>query len=145
MRTYLACAVVGSLCAGGLPAHGADSQPVRVGIASVISDISIFIADKKGYFRDEGLTVTITPFTSGANMVAPLGAARPHVFVKRKQPAVWQVYAKGEALENPSTWRCGTGAPIGARWLRTPGRWRLGFMIPPRNRRCRKLRHGTRF
>ena len=76
MRTYLASAVVGSLCAGGLPAHGADSQPVRVGIASVISDISIFIADKKGYFRDEGLTVTITPFTSGANMVAPLGAGQ---------------------------------------------------------------------
>jgi NitT/TauT family transport system substrate-binding protein len=75
MRTYLACAVVCGLSAGVLPAH-AQMQPVRVGIASVISDVSIFIAEKKGYFADEGLTITITPFTSGANMVAPLGAGQ---------------------------------------------------------------------
>jgi len=76
MKTFLVCAIVGTLGAGMLSAHGAESQPVRVCIASVISDVAIFIADKKGYFRDEGLTVTITPFTSGANMVAPLGAGQ---------------------------------------------------------------------
>jgi len=71
MRTALACAILG-LCAAAAPAH-AQSHPVRVGIANVVSDGSIFIADRKGYFKDEGLSVEITPFTSGANMVAPLG------------------------------------------------------------------------
>jgi hypothetical protein len=72
---------------------------------------------------------------------APLGA-RLHVFVKGKQPAVPQVSAEGDSAGGASRWRCGTGAPIGARWLRTPGRWRIGLMILPRNKRCRKLRLG---
>jgi len=76
MNIHLACVMAVVLGAGLAPVQGADSQPVRVGIANVVSDGAIFIADKKGYFRDEGLAVTITPFTSGANMVAPLGAGQ---------------------------------------------------------------------
>jgi NitT/TauT family transport system substrate-binding protein len=49
---------------------------VRVGTTNVISDIGFFIADKKGYFRDEGLVVTFTPFISAAKMIAPLGVGQ---------------------------------------------------------------------
>jgi NitT/TauT family transport system substrate-binding protein len=49
---------------------------VRVGTTNVISDIGFFIADKKGYFRDEGLAVTFTPFNSAAKMIAPLGVGQ---------------------------------------------------------------------
>lgn len=72
MRSRLAAAAV-ALSWSLLAISSAGAQPVRIGIANAISDVSIFIADKKGYFRDEGLTVVITGFASGANMVAPLG------------------------------------------------------------------------
>jgi NitT/TauT family transport system substrate-binding protein len=46
---------------------------VTVGAASTTSDAPIYIADKKGYFRDEGLAAKVTNFCSAADMVAPLG------------------------------------------------------------------------
>ena len=49
---------------------------IRVGTASVSSDAGFFIADKKGYFKQEGLAVTFTTFNSAAKMIAPLGAGQ---------------------------------------------------------------------
>jgi NitT/TauT family transport system substrate-binding protein len=76
MRSLLTCAVGVVLGAAIVSARAAEPQPVRVGIASTVSDGAILIADRMGYFHDEGLTIKITPFTSGANMVAPLGAGQ---------------------------------------------------------------------
>lgn len=59
-----------------LPAVADPLQTVRVGIVGVISDAGIVIADAKGYFRDEGLSVSLVSFSSGAYMVAPLGAGQ---------------------------------------------------------------------
>ena len=42
--------------------------------AQTITDAPIFIADKKRYFQEEGLAVSMPQFASAANMVAPLGA-----------------------------------------------------------------------
>jgi NitT/TauT family transport system substrate-binding protein len=53
--------------------HAADPLAVTVGATSSTSDAPIYIADKKGYFNDEGLTVTVSNFRSAADMVAPLG------------------------------------------------------------------------
>jgi len=52
---------------------------VGVGMTNVSSDASFFIADKKGYFRDEGIAVTMTPFASAAKMIAPLGTGQLEV------------------------------------------------------------------
>ena len=57
-----------------LPAGAADL--VTVGTASTTSDAPIYIADKKGYFRDEGLEVKVTNFRSAADMVAPLATGQ---------------------------------------------------------------------
>jgi NitT/TauT family transport system substrate-binding protein len=65
-----ACAVL-AFCGAA-----AAQAPIRVGTLGAISDAPIFIADKKGYFKDEGLTVTMTTFNSAAVMVAPLGAGQ---------------------------------------------------------------------
>jgi NitT/TauT family transport system substrate-binding protein len=46
---------------------------VQVGIARTISDSGYYIADKKGYFRAEGIKVSLVPFNSAAQMMAPLG------------------------------------------------------------------------
>jgi NitT/TauT family transport system substrate-binding protein len=54
----------------------AAQTPVNVGITDSSSDVGFFIADKKGYFRNEGLTTTMTPFASAAKMIAPLGTGQ---------------------------------------------------------------------
>jgi NitT/TauT family transport system substrate-binding protein len=72
----VSAAVLGILVSS--PASAASSAPVtvRVGTASVASDVGFFIADKKGYFKEEGLTVTFTTFNSAAKMIAPLGTGQ---------------------------------------------------------------------
>ena len=63
-----------ALSATSLLAQAADPVALRVGVTSASSDVAFFIADKKGYFKDENLSVTFTAFDSAAKMVAPLGA-----------------------------------------------------------------------
>jgi NitT/TauT family transport system substrate-binding protein len=53
------------------PAQAADQ--VRIGIARTLSDSGYYIADALGFFRDEGIGVTLTGFKSAAQMIAPLG------------------------------------------------------------------------
>src|SRR3984957_16599312 len=54
-------------------AHSAEPLTVTVGATSTTSDAPIYIADKLGYFSDEGLNVTVSNFRSASDMVAPLG------------------------------------------------------------------------
>ena len=49
------------------------AQEIKVGITSASSDSPFFIADKRGYFKAEGLTVDFVRFDSAAKMMAPLG------------------------------------------------------------------------
>lgn len=48
-------------------------EQVKVGITNVATDAGVFIADKKGYFRDEGIALATTTFASAAKMIVPLG------------------------------------------------------------------------
>ncbi len=68
----------GLVAAAGLLALSlpAQAQKVRVGLVGTGSDIGIFIADRKGYFKAEGLEVEMISFTTAAKMIAPLGAGQ---------------------------------------------------------------------
>jgi NitT/TauT family transport system substrate-binding protein len=58
-------------------ASGAFAQTkVRVGNVNTVSDVPIYIADKKGYFKQEGLDVEFISFNTAARMIAPLGAGQ---------------------------------------------------------------------
>jgi ABC-type nitrate/sulfonate/bicarbonate transport system substrate-binding protein len=76
-RSHLiaASAALGVALCVGEPAQ-AQLKTVNVGIANTSSDIGFFIADKKGYFKEQGIEVKTTPFASAALMVAPLGAGQ---------------------------------------------------------------------
>ncbi|MBN9081207.1 MAG: hypothetical protein BGP04_23275 [Rhizobiales bacterium 62-17] len=59
------------LAVSALPAQA--QSKVKVGNVNTVSDISIYIADKKGYFKAEGLDIEFVGFSSAARMIAPLG------------------------------------------------------------------------
>lgn len=73
----------------------ADLVAVRVGIVNASSDVGFFIADKKGYFRQEGISVSFTEFDSGARMVAPLGAGQLDVGAGSVSAGLYNAVARG--------------------------------------------------
>src|SRR5947199_7161629 len=58
-------------CVFAAPVAAADL--VKIGISRTLSDAGYYIADAEGFFRDEGIDVSITGFNSAAQMIAPLG------------------------------------------------------------------------
>ena len=74
-----AAAPVASPAATTNPTTAASATPtpapvtVKFGQVGTISDAAIFIADAKGYFKDQGITLDLQTFQSAANMTAPLG------------------------------------------------------------------------
>ena len=89
-------AIVLALLAGATTfAAAADKVAVRVGIVNASSDIGFFIADRKGYFRDEDLEVTLTPFDSAAKMIAPLGAGQLDVGGGSPSAALYNAVGRG--------------------------------------------------
>ena len=62
-----------AVIACGSGAKAKDPDQVQVGIARTMSDAGYYIADAMGYFHDENLAVTLIPFKSAAQMIAPLG------------------------------------------------------------------------
>ena len=69
--------------------------PVRVGITSSASDVSLFIAHKRGYFREEGLDVTFITFDSAARMIAPYVAGDLDVGTGATSAAFYNAVGRG--------------------------------------------------
>ena len=59
-----------------MPAIAQSLAELNIGSANSASDVSIFLADKKGWFKEERIAIKTTAFNSAANMVAPLGAGQ---------------------------------------------------------------------
>jgi NitT/TauT family transport system substrate-binding protein len=72
VRGFVALCAVFGLAAGS--AHAADK--VSVGIANTLNDVTLYIAQSRGFFRDENLDVEILVLDSGAKMIAPLGTGQ---------------------------------------------------------------------
>jgi NitT/TauT family transport system substrate-binding protein len=78
MRTRAwACAAVGAVlavslmsgCTGSKPAEteeGLEKADIKVAVLSIVDDSPLFLAQKYGYFRQEGLTVTPVTVANGA-------------------------------------------------------------------------------
>jgi NitT/TauT family transport system substrate-binding protein len=76
--TLLALIVVG--CGGG---SGASASPgvqqvtkLNIGVVGGISDAAVYIANDKGWFKEQGIEIATTRFDSAAQMVAPLGTGQ---------------------------------------------------------------------
>ena len=72
------------ICGGGLivaalaltisAASAADK--ISIGVVDAASDVALFIAQERGYYKDEGLEASFVEFDSGAKMPASLGAGQ---------------------------------------------------------------------
>ena len=83
------------VCASLAPPANAAAQAITVGATSSTSDAPIFIADKKGYFREEGLEVKVVNFRSAADMVAPLGAGQLEAGAGSASAGLYNAVARG--------------------------------------------------
>lgn len=57
-----------ALCAAGVAA-AQPLTPVNVGMTGTTTDVGLYVADKKGYFRDEGIDARLNIFDSAARMI----------------------------------------------------------------------------
>jgi NitT/TauT family transport system substrate-binding protein len=76
-------------------ALGASAAPIRVGTTNSSSDAPLFIAQSKGYFKQEGLEVEFTSFPSAAKMIAPLGNGQLEVGAGSPAAGFFNAAARG--------------------------------------------------
>lgn len=72
-----------------------ERRKLEVGISGAATDVGFFIADKKGYFRDEGLAVHFTNFNTAAKMVAPLGTGQLDIGGGGPSAGLYNAIARG--------------------------------------------------
>jgi len=94
---FLICAALVALATGlGLAdAHAQTAATVKVGTANTSSDAGFFIAEKKGYFKQEGINVEFIAFNSAAKMVAPLGVGQLDVGAGAPSAGLYNAIARG--------------------------------------------------
>jgi NitT/TauT family transport system substrate-binding protein len=77
------------------PVQGDDAVTIRVGALNIGSDAPFLIANKKGYFKDEGLNVVFTTFASAGQMVVPLSAGQLDVGGGAPAVGIYNAFARG--------------------------------------------------
>lgn len=75
--------------------HSNAAETIMVGVTNSASDAPIFIAERKGFFRDEGLDATVVAFRSASDMVAPLGAGQLEVGAGSASAGLYNAVARG--------------------------------------------------
>jgi NitT/TauT family transport system substrate-binding protein len=74
--TFAASLTAATLVVPAFVRNASAADDVVVGTTNSSSDVPFFIADKLGYFKEQGLSVKLEPFDAAAKMVAPLGAGQ---------------------------------------------------------------------
>lgn len=94
-RIAVLCALCVFLIAAPSPAPSRAAGVIRVGHPGYVSDIGLFIAQDKGYFREQGVVVSFEPVTGGAEQVALLGTGRLEIATGAFSPTLFNAIARG--------------------------------------------------
>lgn len=81
-----------------MPAIAQSPVELSVGIVNASSDVEVFLAQKKGWFKDENIVVKTIEFRSAADMVAPLGAGQLDVGGGSITAGLYNSFARGIRL-----------------------------------------------
>jgi len=65
-----------ALLANAGTAAAQSPAEVKVGVLGTMGDVTLYLAEREGYFKDEGLKIEMIRFKSGAQQVAPLGTGQ---------------------------------------------------------------------
>src|SRR5262245_10813619 len=71
---------------------------IKIGQVGGISDAPIYIANAKGYFKDEGIALESLSFASAAQMVAPLGIGELQVGAGATSAGLFNAIGRGVGL-----------------------------------------------
>jgi ABC-type nitrate/sulfonate/bicarbonate transport system substrate-binding protein len=100
--------LVTSLCAVLLLAASAASAQVaplnprvalKVGAIGAVSDAGIFIAQEKGFFRDQGLDVEIVSFKAAPQIFPAIATGEVQVSGSAVTPALFNAFARGIGMK----------------------------------------------
>ena len=81
-----------------MPAIAQAPVELRVGIANASSDIGFFLGMKKGWYKEEGISLTTTAFRSAADMVAPMASGQLDVGGGSVSAGFYNAYERGIKL-----------------------------------------------
>lgn len=87
--------LAGALAFAARPARAQSLATVRVAILTSTTDAPLWIADRMGAFRDEGLAVQFLTFTSGETMIAPLSTGQLEVGGGSAAASFYNAVARG--------------------------------------------------
>ena len=89
-----AIALMGLACAA-TAAWSDEARKLNVGITNSASDVCLFVADARGYFKREGLNVNFVKFDSAARMIAPFASGELDVGAGGPSAGFFNAVARG--------------------------------------------------
>jgi NitT/TauT family transport system substrate-binding protein len=89
------CLLLGAALVLPLRVSAGAAPPVRVGYLGVASDAGIFIALDKGYFKEQGIDLSLERFGIGADQMALLGSGKFEVASGATSPTLYNAVARG--------------------------------------------------
>jgi NitT/TauT family transport system substrate-binding protein len=98
-RVLYFSSIIATLVAIAAITGSAYGQTVRVGLVNSSTDVPFFIADAKGYLKDEGLNVEFVSFSSAAQMAAPIGTGELQVGAGAPSVALYNAVARGVQMK----------------------------------------------
>jgi NitT/TauT family transport system substrate-binding protein len=96
--SYVLKTVLTALALAATLALPSRAQEIAVGTIGASSDSPFFIADKRGYFKEEGLAVKFIRFDSAAKAMAPLGTGELLVASGATSAALYNAVKRGVGL-----------------------------------------------
>jgi NitT/TauT family transport system substrate-binding protein len=95
-RLIVGLALIGLAFSAGAAAQGAE--PVSAAYVGTASDIGLYLAERKGFFRAEGLDVTLEQFDVTNKMVPMLGTGELDVGSGTVAVGIYNAVSRGVAL-----------------------------------------------
>lgn len=95
LRTIAAAAALGLMLASPARTIAAEMDRVAIGYTQTATDIGLYIADKRGYFKEAGIDFQLVLFDSAARMVAPVAGGDLQAVAGSPSAAFFNAVARG--------------------------------------------------
>jgi NitT/TauT family transport system substrate-binding protein len=93
IRSQIVAAAIALLSTSA--AIAAKPAEVLIGLNGNISDAPFYIANRKGFFKEQGIEIKLLPFDAGAKMIAPLGVGQLDVAAGASSAGLFNAAARG--------------------------------------------------